>query len=435
MKRVVLGVSGSVAAYKAADLASRLVKSGVEVFPILTPGAARFVQPATFRALTHNPCPVTLDEEPFPGEIAHIYLARHCDLFAIVPASMNVIARLANGLADDMLSAAAMATPAPILLAPGMNTGMWNHPATQNNLAKLRDYGCFFIEPVTGRLACRTEGVGRMADVDTIFAAIHEMLQRGQAWAGVKVLVTAGPTREPVDPVRFLSNRSSGKMGYAIAEAAQARGASVTLITGPTALAAPGGMEVVRITTAAEMHDAMLSRAADMDVIIASAAVADFRPVHVSQVKIKKAPPAPQSWGEETTDSGSVLHGPQGQEQSMENSLALPPAKIGGPGGPLSLSLEPTADILAALGQRKPPGQTLVGFAAETDNVLGNARAKLRAKHLDWIVANDVGAEGAGFDGDTNIITLLGADGQEMALPLLTKREVAERILDSIRSE
>jgi phosphopantothenoylcysteine decarboxylase/phosphopantothenate--cysteine ligase len=241
-KRVVLGVSASIAAYKAADLASRLVKSGVEVFPILTADAARFVQPATFRALTHHPCPIDVFEEPYPGEIAHIWLAQNCDLFAIVPASMNVIARLANGLAEDMLTAAAMACTAPILLAPGMNTGMWNNPATQANLAKLRDYGYFFIEPTSGRLACRTEGVGRMADVETIFNAIHEMLARQDSWRGVKVLVTAGPTREPLDPVRYLSNRSSGKMGYALAEAARLRGADVTLISGPTALSPPGGI-------------------------------------------------------------------------------------------------------------------------------------------------------------------------------------------------
>ena len=214
-KRVVLGVSASIAAYKAADLASQLVKSGIEVFPVMTADAARFVQPATFRALTHHPCPIDVFEEPFPGEIAHIWLARNCDLFAIVPASMNVIARLANGLAEDMLTAAAMACTAPILLAPGMNTGMWNNPATQANLGRLRDYGYYFIEPTTGRLACRTEGVGRMADVATIFAAIQEMLARQDSWRGVRILVTAGPTREALDPVRFLSNRSSGRMGYA----------------------------------------------------------------------------------------------------------------------------------------------------------------------------------------------------------------------------
>lgn len=389
-KRVVLGVSGSIAAYKAADLASQLVKSGIEVFPILTHGAARFVQPATFRALTHHPCPIDLFEEPFPGEIAHIWLARHCDLFAIVPASMNVIARLANGLAEDMLSAAAMACTAPILLAPGMNTGMWNNPATQNNLAKLRDYGYYFIEPTSGRLACRTEGVGRMADVPTIFAAIQEMLSRTQSWAGKRVLVTAGPTREPIDPVRYLSNRSSGKMGYALAEAAQMRGADVVLVSGPTALPFPGGVEVVRVETAAQMYDAALFHAETADVVIAAAAVSDYRPAEAAAQKLKKTGTAP------------------------------------------TLDLVQTSDILAEMGRRKRPGQTLIGFAAETEDLPAQARLKLASKNLDWIAANDVSAEGAGFDGDTNIVTLLGANGQEIALPLLTKREVAERILDTV---
>ncbi len=389
-KRIVLGVSGSVAAYKAADLASQLVKSGVEVYPVITAGAARFLQPATLRALTHHPCPTDTFEEPFPGEIAHIWLARNCDVFAIVPASMNVIARLAHGLADDMLTAAAMACPAPILLAPGMNTGMWNHPATQANLAALRDYGCYFIEPTTGRLACRTEGVGRMADVPTIFDAIHALLARGDSWAGKRVLITAGPTREPIDPVRYLTNRSSGKMGYAVAEAARLRGATVTLVSGPTGLPAPGGVEMVRVETAAEMRDAVLPRAEAADVVIAAAAVSDFRPAEAAALKMKK-------------------------------SETLP-----------SLALAANDDILAQLGQRKRPGQTLVGFAAETGDTLMYARQKLDAKNLDWIVANDVTLEGAGFDGDTNIVTLLGRGGAETALPLLTKREVAERLLDTL---
>ena len=389
-KRVVLGVSGSIAAYKAADLASRLVKSNVEVFPILTRGAARFVQPATFRALTHNPCPIDLFEEPFPGEIAHIWLARNCDLFAIVPASMNVIARLANGLAEDMLSAAAMACTAPILLAPGMNTGMWNNPTTQNNLAKLRDYGYYFIEPVSGRLACRTEGVGRMADVPTIFAAIYEMLSRQLSWAGKRVLITAGPTREPIDPVRYLSNRSSGKMGYALAEAAKLRGADVILVSGPTALSVPSSIEIVRVETAVQMYDAALFHAETADIIIAAAAVSDYRPTERAKQKLKKTSASP------------------------------------------TLTLTQTDDILAELGRRKHPHQILVGFAAETTDLLAQARLKLTSKNLDWIAANDVTQEGAGFDGDTNIVTLIGKDRQEIALPLLTKREVAERILDEI---
>ena len=412
-KRVVLGVSASIAAYKAADLASRLVKSGIDVFPVMTADAARFVQPATFRALTHHPCPIDTFEEPFPGEIAHIWLARNCDLFVIVPASMNVIARLANGLAEDMLTASAMACTAPILLAPGMNTGMWNNPATQANLAKLRDYGYYFIEPTTGRLACRTEGVGRMADVETIFGAIQEMLARSGSWAGRRVLVTAGPTREPLDPVRFLSNRSSGKMGYALAEAARLRGATVTLVSGPTALAAPGGVEFIRVETAAQMRDVVLPRAAGANLILAAAAVADHRPAEFAAQKIKKALPTPNN-------------GRSGGGAGPSQDLPV----LGAEG--LSLPLVANDDILAALGREKHTGQILVGFAAETEDLLDHARGKLAAKNLDWVVANDVTAEGAGFDGDTNIVTLLGRDGSEMALPLLTKREVAERILDAV---
>ncbi len=387
-KRVVLGVSASIAAYKAADLASRLVKSGVEVFPVMTADAARFVQPATFRALTHHPCPIDTFEEPYPGEIAHIWLARNCDLFAIVPASMNVIARLANGLAEDMLTAAALACTAPILLAPGMNTGMWNNPATQANLAKLRDYGYYFIEPTTGRLACRTEGVGRMADVPMIFDAIQEMLARSGSWQGRRVLVTAGPTREPLDPVRYLSNRSSGKMGYALAEAARLRGAAVTLVSGPTALPAPGGVDFVQVETAAQMRDAVLPRAPSADLILAAAAVSDYRPAERAIQKIKKGASSP------------------------------------------ALTLTANDDILAGLGREKRAGQTLVGFAAETEDLLDHARRKLESKNLDWIVANDVTVKGAGFDVDTNVVTLLARDGREITLPLLTKREVAERILD-----
>jgi len=364
----------------------------VDVFPIMTAEAARFVQPATFRALTHHPCPIDTFEEPYPGEIAHIWLARNCDVFAIVPASMNVIARLAHGLAEDMLTSAAMACTAPIVLAPGMNTGMWNNPATQTNLDKLRDFGYYFIEPTVGMLACRTEGVGRMADVDTIFNAIHQMLARQLSWAGVRVLVTAGPTREAIDPVRYISNRSSGKMGYAIAQAAQKRGALVTLVSGPVALPAPGGMDVVQVTTAAEMRDAVLARASAQDIVVAAAAVSDYRPADVAAQKIKKS-------------AGSVP----------------------------TLTLAPTDDILGLLGARKTRGQTLVGFAAETENLEGSARQKLLSKNLDWIAANDVTQDGAGFDGDTNIVTLLGAQGQSIRLPLQTKREVAETLLDTIR--
>ena len=389
-KRVVLGVTASIAAYKAADLASKLVKSGVDVYPILTADAARFVGPATFTALTGHPCPISVFDEPYPGEIAHIRLARNCDLIAIVPASMNTIARLAHGLADDMLTATVMATAAPVLLAPAMNTGMWSNPATQTNLETLSRYGYQFIEPVTGMLACRTEGVGKMADVLTIEAAIHTILQGAQPLSGKRVLITAGPTREPIDPVRYLSNRSSGKMGYALAEAARRLGGAVTLISGPTALPAPAGVETISVETALEMKNAVAANAATADVILAAAAVADYRPETVAPQKIKKGAAAP------------------------------------------TITLVENEDILAWIGKTKRADQILVGFAAESENLLANARKKLLGKNLDWIVANDITLEGAGFDVDTNVATLLSRDGAEIALPRMSKREMAERVLEAV---
>jgi phosphopantothenoylcysteine decarboxylase/phosphopantothenate--cysteine ligase len=389
MATVVLGVSGSIAAYKAADLASQLVKAGIDVHPVLTASAAKFISPVTFRALTGNPSPTDIFDECYPGEIAHIHLAKIADLFAIVPASMNVMARLANGIGDDMLTASVMATHAPVVLAPGTNTVMWEHPATQKNLRELEDYGCYFIEPISGRLACRTEGKGKMADVETIFAAIIDLLDRKSALAGKNVLVTAGPTREPIDPVRYISNRSSGKMGFAIAEAARMRGATVTVVCGPTSSKAPGGVQVVPVVTAQEMYDATLREFDTSDYVIAAAAVADFRPSETAKEKLKKA---------------ATTH---------------------------SVALEPTEDILAEMGRRKA-GQVLVGFAAETEDVTANAEAKLVAKNLDWIVANEVSQPGAGFDGDTNIVEIIGKTGKRLSLPIMSKREVADRFWETI---
>jgi phosphopantothenoylcysteine decarboxylase/phosphopantothenate--cysteine ligase len=389
-KRIVLGVTASIAAYKAADLASKLVKSGVDVYPVLTAEAARFVGPATFTALTGHPCPIDTFDEPFPGEIAHIWLARNCDLIAIVPASMNCIARLAHGLADDMLTATVMATAAPILLAPAMNTGMWNNPATQANLETLSKYGYQFIEPVTGMLACRTEGVGKMADVVTIEAAIQSVLRGSQPLSGKHVLITTGPTREPIDPVRYLTNRSSGKMGYALAETARRLGAAVTLISGPTALPAPIGVQTIPVETAREMMNAVQAHVQTANIIIAAAAVADYRPETISPQKIKKNGSAP------------------------------------------TIALVENEDILAWIGKSKRPDQTLVGFAAESENLLANANKKLQGKNLDWIVANDITAAGAGFDADTNIATLISRDGAQTPLPKMSKREMAERILVAV---
>lgn len=388
--RVVLGVSGSIAAYKAADIASKLVADGVAVYPILTHGGAKFVAPATFSALTGNPCPIDTFEEVYPGRIAHVWLAQNCDLVVLAPASMNVIARLAHGLSEDMLTAVAMATAAPILIAPAMNTGMWNNPATRANIDILRERGVEIVEPVSGRLACRTEGEGKLAEVADILAAIRAALARTKTLAGKTVLVTAGPTREPLDPVRYLTNRSSGKMGYAVAEAARARGARVVLVSGPVALPNPAGVETVRVETARQMENAVAEHASTADIVIAAAAVADYRPSEYSERKIKKT--------------------------SHPNAIAL----------------TRNTDILAGLGRNKRAGQILIGFAAETDAVDDHAVTKLREKNLDWIVANDVAAEGAGFEVDTNIVTIHGADGARTALPKMTKRDVADKILDLI---
>jgi len=385
MPTVVLGVSGSIAAYKAADLCSQLVKAGIDVHPVLTASASKFVQPTTFRSLTGNPSPVDVFDECYPGEIAHIHLAKIADLFAIVPASMNLIARLANGIGDDMLTTSVLATKAPVLLAPGMNTNMWDNPATQHNLTRLQEYGCYFIEPVSGRLACRTEGKGKMADVEDILSSIYELLDRKKVLAGKKVLITAGPTREPLDPVRYISNRSSGKMGFAIAEAAHLLGADVTVVAGPTAVRPLSGVKIARVETAREMFDATLAEYADADFVIASAAVADYRPVEASSQKIKKE-----------LHSGSVV-------------------------------FEKTEDLLAEMGRRKKQ-QILVGFAAETEDLEKNARRKLESKNLDWIVANDVTLPGAGFDADTNIVDIFGLDGTTLRLPKMSKRAVADEL-------
>jgi phosphopantothenoylcysteine decarboxylase/phosphopantothenate--cysteine ligase len=388
--KIVLGVSASIAAYKAADLASQMVKAGIDVYPVLTEDATRFIGSVTFEALTGNPCPVSIFDEPFPGEISHIHLAQIADAFVIAPASMNIIAELANGIAKEKLTAAVFATKAPVLVAPAMNTVMWENPATQANLARLSEYGYFFVDPTSGHLACRTEGMGKMAEPEVILEAVLRLLARRTCAKDKRVLVTAGPTREPIDPVRFISNRSSGKMGYALAEAAHARGAHVTLVSGPTAQPVPPGIEIVRIGTAEEMQNAVMSRAGSADIIIQAAAVADFRPASVASQKLKKN------------------------------------------GEPLHLTLSPTEDFSVLLGRQKRSGQVLVGFAAETENLLENARKKLAEKNLDLIVANNVSQEGAGFDVDTNIVTLIDRNGAETPLPLISKREVAEEILNRV---
>lgn len=392
-KTIVLGVGGSISAYKAADLCSKLVQEGAIVLPILTRGALRFVGRATFWGLAAQPVSVETFDEPWgPTQIAHLRYAELADLFVVAPASADLLARVAAGLCDDMLTSALVANVAkPVLLAPAMNTDMWANPATQANRYTLAARGYQFIEPGVGRLAEGVVGAGRLAEPSEIVAVVRETLAHAADLAPLSVLVTAGPTREMIDPVRFLSNRSSGKMGYAVAQAAAERGARrVTLVSGPVALAPPPGVDVVRVTSAGEMLNACLEHAPSADIIVAAAAVADYAPAEVAAQKIKK---------------------------SGENTLTI--------------TLRPTPDVLAQLGRARRPGQTLVGFAAETESLHEHALAKLRAKNLDLIVANDVGQPGAGFDVDTNIVTLLGRDGAMAPLPPLSKRAVADAVLDA----
>jgi phosphopantothenoylcysteine decarboxylase/phosphopantothenate--cysteine ligase len=390
-RTIVLGVGGSIAAYKAADLCSKLVQAGATVFPILTHGAREFILPAVFTGLSGNPTATDTFEEPFgPSEIAHLRYAALADLFLIAPASANLIARIAAGLCDDMLTSALVSNAEkPVLIAPAMNPDMWRNPATVENCRTLKRRGFAFVEPPAGRLAEGVYGPGRLAEPVDIVRVVELALARKGDLAGRRILVTAGPTREPIDPVRFLSNRSSGKMGYAIAAAAAARGANVTLVTGPTKLPAPPGIHrTIDTETAADMQSAVLPLAAEQDVIVQAAAIADFRPARRADQKIKK-------------------------------SATL-----------TSLTIEPTIDFSLTLGKGKRPGQVLIGFAAETENVEAHAREKLERKNLDLIVLNDVTRPGAGFDVDTNIVTLIPREGAMAALPLMTKTEVAGAIMD-----
>ena len=387
-KCVVVGVTGGIAAYKACEVVSRLKKLNADVRVIMTRNATEFVQPLTFQSLSHNPVSVDTFANIQTWEIEHIALAQRADLFIIAPATANIIGKLACGIADDMLSTTVMATRAPVLIAPAMNTAMLENPATQQNIRTLKSRGMRMIAPGVGMLACGTSGAGRMSEPEQIVAAAVEALRPREDFAGLAVVVTAGPTAEPLDPVRFITNRSSGKMGYALAAAARARGADVTLISGPTALDAPAGVNVVYIRTTQELYDAVMANAG-ADVVIQAAAPADYRAREVSPTKIKRT------------------------------------------GETLMVELVPNPDIAAALGERKRAGQTLVGFAAETNDVVANAQGKLRRKSLDLIVANDVTRAGAGFDVDTNIITLIDAEST-CELPLMTKREAADRILDRV---
>ena len=384
--RIVLGVSGGIAAYKAVELCRQLVDAGAFVSPVLTEDALRFVGALTFSALASEPARTSLFGGPDP--IPHTRLGQQADLIVIAPATARVIGKYAGGISDDLLTATLLATRAPVVVCPAMHTEMWEHPSVQDNLTTLRSRGVHVVDPETGRLAGGDEGAGRLAEPATIVAAIEHVLGPGDL-DGVRVVVTAGGTREPIDPVRFIGNRSSGKQGHALAEEAAGRGALVTLVT-TSERAVPLGIDVRRVETAAEMETAVLDAATDADLVIMAAAVADFRPKASAAQKIKKAEGVPE------------------------------------------VVLEPTTDILAELGKRKRPGQVLVGFAAETDDVRGQAADKLMRKRLDLIVANDVTAPGAGFSHDTNEVVILGADGLEQNVPLRDKRGVAREVLDVV---
>ncbi len=386
-KHIALGVTGGIAAYKACDLVSRLVKQGAQVRVVLTEHACRFVPPLTFETLSGNPA--YTDTFAPRAEMEHISLAKWADALVIAPATANCLAKLANGIADDLLSTTALAMNAPLLIAPAMNANMWRHPATRANLDVLLSRSVRTVGPGTGRLACGDDDVGRMAEPAEIIEALDALMNPRRDFEGRRVLVTAGPTVERIDPVRYITNRSSGKMGYALAEAARDRGAEVVLVSGPVALAAPAGVERVSVESSADLCEAVLARGEWADIVIQAAAPADFRPVAMAAGKIKKT------------------------------------------GAGMKLELENTTDIAAELGRRKRPGQVLVGFAAETDDVLANAREKLARKNCDMIVANDVSRSDAGFGVDTNAVTLITADGAR-ELPLMRKREAADGILDGV---
>ena len=385
-KRILLGVTGSIAAYKAADLASKLTQTGARVNVLLTPAATRFVTPLTLRSVTHQPVLTDPFDTASEAAIQHVELATAADLFIVAPATANALFKLAHGQADDPVSLTALASSAPMLIAPAMDADMWEHPAVQANVRILRERGVEFAGPERGRLASGLYGQGRLADTARIVGLAGRLLGRGGDLQGKTIVVSAGGAQEPIDPVRIVTNRSSGKMGYALAEAARDRGAEVVLVSAPTALPYPTGVEVRAVETSAEMREAVLSACASADALIMAAAVADYRPADPSAQKIKKD------------------------------------------GGPLHLRMEPTADILS----EAPSGIVRVGFAAETQDLVANARSKLRAKELHLIVANDISHEGSGFGVDDNQVTLLTPDSAPEELPLMSKRDVAWRILDRV---
>ncbi|MGB8474536.1 MAG: bifunctional phosphopantothenoylcysteine decarboxylase/phosphopantothenate--cysteine ligase CoaBC [Candidatus Acidiferrum sp.] len=393
--RITLGITGGVAAYKAAELVRLLQQDGFTVQVVMTRGAREFITPLTFAALSGQKVITDLFEKSSTGEanlesaIEHIAVAQRTDLLLVAPATADILAKFARGIADDFLTTLYLATTAPVIVAPAMNVNMWNHSATQENVEMLRARGVKIVNPDEGYLACGMTGAGRLAGQQEILAAVRETLHARKDLQGETILITAGPTCEDLDPVRYFTNRSSGKMGYAVAEAAARRGAKVVLVSGPVNLEAPSGVERIDVRSAADMHRAVTQKFPECSVAIFAAAVADYRPVEAAGEKIKR--------NKET----------------------------------LSLLFEPTPDILASVAGRKG-NAIVVGFAAETQNVAENARKKLVAKKADLIVANDVTAEGAGFDLDTNVVTLFSRDGRDLPLPKLTKSDVAQRILDEV---
>ena len=390
-KTVLLGVTGSIAAYKIAYLASALKKLHAQVHVLMTENATNFINPITFESLTGNKCLVDTFDRNFQFQVEHVSIAKQADVVMIAPASANVIGKLAHGIADDMLTTTIMACKCKKIISPAMNTNMYENPIVQDNLAILQHYGYEVIEPASGYLACGDTGAGKMPEPEMLLEYILREIAKEKDLTGQKVLVTAGPTQEAIDPVRYITNHSSGKMGYALAKAAMLRGAQVTLVSGPCAIEPPPFVKLVPIVTAKEMFDAVTSVSFEQDIIIKAAAVADYRPAKVFDDKVKK------------------------QE------------------GQMSIELEKTDDILQYLGDNRVPGQFLCGFSMETQNMLGNSRAKLGKKHLDMVAANNLKVAGAGFQGDTNVLTLITQD-EDVSLQLMSKEDAANIILDKILS-
>ncbi len=388
-KTVLLGVTGSIAAYKIASLASALKKLHVDVHVLMTQNATNFINPITFESLTGNKCLVDTFDRNFQFQVEHVSIAKKADVVMIAPASANVIGKLAHGIADDMLTTTVMACKCKKYISPAMNTNMFENPIVQDNLKTLEHYGYEVIQPASGYLACGDTGAGKMPEPETLLAYIEKEIAREKDLQGKKILVTAGPTQEAIDPVRYITNHSSGKMGYAIAKAAMLRGAEVTLVSGRTAIEAPLFVNVVPIVTAKDMFEAVTGISNEQDIIIKAAAVADYRPAVVSSEKVKKKE------------------------------------------GQMSIELERTDDILKYLGENKREGQFLCGFSMETQNMISNSRAKLERKNLDMVAANNVKEAGAGFQGDTNVLTLI-TQKEETSLPLMSKEDAANKLLDKI---